>query len=659
MTELFNGIIYTFGSSSALTAVIQYEKRRSGANMQYRFYYKIYISDRNKNPNPYGSYQNNLRIIFNLNGGDVLTRNIKSSSSGWSFEYTSDWFSVAKTTGTTPFKFTIKDTQNSSWCNYSSTTYNLTVDPAGSDLQTIPNFNIGTSFNVSITKYADMYDVLSIKIGSTTIKTINNASTTNPITFNSSELNTIYGLTVNDASKDFTFELKTFENSSSSTQVGTTKTKIAKGYIVASNPTINSLTAIDTNQNCIDLTGSNTKMVLGVSNVKVTVNASGVNKATIKSITVNNVTASNGIVTFNEATVNTFNVIVTDSRGFQTTNSITLQTINYILLTLSANVKRNQPTDGKVVISYSGNYFNGSFGDISNTLTIQYRYIEKGGSWDNVPWIDLTPTITNNTYSQSLTIEGFDYQKQYIFEIIAKDELEEIYLSNIVLTKGYPIINWEDDFFNVNVDLTIKDDKSLKSGKFFDDTALDSFQSSIFGSNNNGYRTKAIRSAISGNNDYPQYASGIAFTGNDTHGFLLAKYDKPDFIVGGGNANEIKWVKHVAFTENAIVESGSNSNGTYIKFGNGIMVCFGSFDVNTNISNTWGVLYSSDIENVATFPKTFTNIYSCNLTTIGEYGAIINRIKYSTSRITLLSLSRPNVQSATFNFDYIAWGTWE
>lgn len=459
MTELFNGIIYTFGSSSALTAVIQYEKRRSGANMQYRFYYKIYISDRNKNPNPYGSYQNNLRIIFNLNGGDVLTRNIKSSSSGWSFEYTSDWFSVAKTTGTTPFKFTIKDTQNSSWCNYSSTTYNLTVDPAGSDLQTISNFNIGTPFTVSITKYADMYDVLTIKIGSTTIKTINNASTTNPITFNSSELNTIYGLTVNDASKDFTFELKTFENSSSSTQVGTTKTKTAKGYIVASNPTINSLTAVDTNQNCIDLTGSNTKMVLGVSNVKVTVKASGVNKATIKSITVNNVTASNGIVTFNEATVNTFNVIVTDSRGFQTTNSITLQTINYILLTLSANVKRNQPTDGKVVISYSGNYFNGSFGDISNTLTVQYRYIEKGGSWDNVPWIDLTPTIKNNTYSQTLTIEGFDYQKQYIFEIIAKDELEEIYLSNIVLTKGYPIINWEDDFFNVNVDLMIKNKK--------------------------------------------------------------------------------------------------------------------------------------------------------------------------------------------------------
>lgn len=590
MTELFNGIIYTFGSSSALTAVIQYEKRRSGANMQYRFYYKIYISDRNKNPNPYGSYQNNLRIIFNLNGGDVLTRNIKSSSSGWSFEYTSDWFSVAKTTGTTPFKFTIKDTQNSSWCNYSSTTYNLTVDPAGSDLQTISNFNIGTPFNVSITKYADMYDVLTIKIGSTTIKTINNASTSNTITFNSSELNTIYGLTINDPSKNFTFELKTYEDSSKSEQVGTTKTKTAKGYIVASNPTIKSLTAIDTNQNCIDLTGSNTKMVLGVSNVKVTVNASGVNKATIKSITVNNVTASNGIVTFNEATVNTFNVIVTDSRGFQTTNSITLQMINYILLTLSANIKRNQPTDGKVVISYSGNYFNGSFGDISNTLTVQYRYIEKGGSWDNVPWIDLTPTIKNNTYSQTLTIEGFDYQKQYVFQVRATDKLGTPVTTVVDITKGQPILWWNETDVtatnNMIVGQNLSVEKNIYNGIAFYNDFLEDFRSQLFDKTGRFRAFKVIRSGVTGNSDYPKYSTGMAWAIEDTQGFILTKYDSEDVIVGGGNGDVIKWIKHLAFkddldsyqlketvlynnttgTTGNITLSQSSANFTYLEF---------------------------------------------------------------------------------------------
>ena len=43
MTEIFNSNIYNFGSSSALHLVLQYEKRRSGADMQYRFYYKIFI----------------------------------------------------------------------------------------------------------------------------------------------------------------------------------------------------------------------------------------------------------------------------------------------------------------------------------------------------------------------------------------------------------------------------------------------------------------------------------------------------------------------------------------------------------------------------------------------------------------------------------------
>ena len=43
MTEIFNGLIHTFGSTSALKAVISYEKKRNGADMLYRFNYKILI----------------------------------------------------------------------------------------------------------------------------------------------------------------------------------------------------------------------------------------------------------------------------------------------------------------------------------------------------------------------------------------------------------------------------------------------------------------------------------------------------------------------------------------------------------------------------------------------------------------------------------------
>ena len=203
MTELFSGIIHTFGSTSALKAIVSYEKKRVGADMQYRFNYKILITNRAGEDYGYGNYNNNLQAVFTLNGTNVWTQNTQSSAVSWSFEYTSDWFTVEnKTTGTVPFKFTIKDTINSSWCNYTSTTYSLGVDPAGSDIGAVANFNIGNAITVPITKYASMYDVLVVKIGSTTIKTMNNVNDPATVTFTSSELNTIYSLTKNDKKRN-------------------------------------------------------------------------------------------------------------------------------------------------------------------------------------------------------------------------------------------------------------------------------------------------------------------------------------------------------------------------------------------------------------------------------------------------------------------------
>lgn len=454
MTQLFSDNVYTFGTSSALHVIVSYDKKRQGADMLYQFYYKIFISNRKGSLNPYGTYQNPVKATFILNGNNVWEKTTQGNQ-GWSYEYTSDWITVSnKTSGTTPFKFTIKDTINTGWCNYTSSTYSLVVDPAGSDIGAVANFNIGNAITVPITKYASMYDVLVVKIGSTTITTINNAPNPTTITFTSSELNTIYNLTTEVQNTTFTFELTTYEDSSKATIVGTTKSTTSRGYIVGSYPLINSITFEDTNSTTTALTGDSSTMVRYMSNVKVSVSASGVNKATIKSITINNTTASNGIVTFNSASSNSFEVKVVDSREFPTTQTKTMPMIDYVPLTLSANVYRDEPTNGKVVIDYSGNYFSRSFGSVSNTLTVQYRYIEKGGSWDNVNWITLNPNIySNNTYEQVITIDGFDYQKQYVFQVRATDKLSSPEPSVANITKGKPIFNWDENNFNVNGEL--------------------------------------------------------------------------------------------------------------------------------------------------------------------------------------------------------------
>ena len=461
MTQLFSDNVYIFGTSSALHVIVSYDKKRQGSDMLYQFYYKIFISNRKGSLNPYGTYQNPVKATFTLNGNNVWEKTTQGNQ-GWSFEYTSDWITVSnKTSGTTPFKFTIKDTINTGWCNYTSSTYSLVVDPAGSDIGAVANFNIGNAITVPITKYASMYDVLVVKIGSTTITTINNAPNPTTITFTSSELNTIYNLTTEVQSVEFTFELTTYEDSSKATIVGTTKSTTARGYIVGSAPSINSITMVDINPKTSALTensSTSSTMVRYMSNVKVSVSASGVNRARIQSVTINDKTAtlSNGyyVATFNSASTNNFKVVVVDSRGFDTPNTKTMPMVSYIPLTLNASVRRNQPTDGKVVIEFSGNYFNGSFGSESNSLTVEYRYIQKGGSWDNVNWITLNPNIySNNTYEQVITIDGFDYQKQYVFQVRATDKLSSPEPSVANITKGKPIFNWDENNFNVNGEL--------------------------------------------------------------------------------------------------------------------------------------------------------------------------------------------------------------
>lgn len=120
MAAIFNGVV--FNKSPYPSVEINYEYQRSGDNMQYRFTGRVYLN------NVHGWYYNNLQLKLYLNGSDVFTKNFQSESTGWSISFDSGWLTVSnKISGTTPFYFTIKDTQNSSWTNYTSNSYSLTV----------------------------------------------------------------------------------------------------------------------------------------------------------------------------------------------------------------------------------------------------------------------------------------------------------------------------------------------------------------------------------------------------------------------------------------------------------------------------------------------------------------------------------------------------
>lgn len=344
--------------------------------------------------------------------------------------------------------------KNSSFTTTATGDYSLKSGDANVDviLPTIPrassitvnDANIGSATNIVINKASSSF--------TTTLyyKASGQGSFTKIV---DKTANQVYGWTVPTSFYSLIPNAKTIqcqfyaETYSGSTLVGTSATVTAT-FTATGNPIINSFTLQDTNSTTTALTGDSSKMIRYVSNVKATVSSSGQNSASISSNKVNGSSTSSGVVTFNSATTNSYQLVVTDSRGYTTSQTKTMTMVDYVPLTINATIKRNAPTDGKVNISFSGNYFNGSFGSQSNTLTVQYQSRVKGGSWSG--WQTLSATKSGNTYSGSTQLSGYTYTNQYEFQIRAIDRVQTRVIEGIYVSKGQPIFNWEDGKLNVN-----------------------------------------------------------------------------------------------------------------------------------------------------------------------------------------------------------------
>lgn len=81
-------------------------------------------------------------------------------------------------------------------------------------------------------------------------------------------------------------------------------------------------------------------------------------------------------------------------------------------------------------------------------------------------------------------------------------------------------------------------------------------------------------------------------------------------------------VKSIQNTLSTIIESGSNSNGTWIKYDNGIMICYKNFSGTVKITQSWYSLYETSAANALDFgnypqsfietPLVFTQFYGGN-----------------------------------------------
>lgn len=221
-----------------------------------------------------------------------------------------------------------------------------------------------------------------------------------------------------------------------------------------------SATIVDTNTNTIALTGDSSKLIKYLSMPKVTVNASSKNSAAIRTRKMtwgDGQTSTDTTTTFNNGVTNSnVTVSATDSRGYSKAVSYNLSSLSrwveYVKLAFSNIVlSRTESTSSTVNMKVSGNYFNGSFGAITNSFSLKYRYKEEGGDYNGYTEISMNDIPrTNDTFDYSDTLNDIDYKKQYIFEFVVEDAAMVVSSGERVLEKGEAIFRVGQDYTRTN-----------------------------------------------------------------------------------------------------------------------------------------------------------------------------------------------------------------
>jgi hypothetical protein len=208
---------------------------------------------------------------------------------------------------------------------------------------------------------------------------------------------------------------------------------------------------VDTNAATIALTGNKNILVRYCSTALCTLTATlNKNAGSIKTKTINNVSISGNTLSIPNVETSTFDFYAKDSREYFNQDKVAapeVQLIAYIPLTNDATIYRDEPTNGKATLKIEGNYFGGNFGAKANTLTVKYRQ-------GNGSYVSVTPTISNNKYSATVSLEDLDYTKSFNFEVVVADALSVV-PKPLTLQKGIPVFDWGEEDFNFNVPVII------------------------------------------------------------------------------------------------------------------------------------------------------------------------------------------------------------
>lgn len=346
--------------------------------------------------------------------------------------------------------------------------YNWAINKSGNNtftLDTIPrastigasDANIGSKSTIVVTRKSTAYThSIAYKFGSLTgyVTAAGGVSSTE-VKYSTTSISwtiptTFYAQIPNAKTGTCTLTIKTY---SGSTQIGDAKTDT---FIVTAAqslcaPSVSG-SVVDSNATTKALTGDERKLVRYYSTALCTITATAKNSATISTKKIGGTTVSGTTRSISKVEVDSVSFYAKDSRGYEASTDVDFTLVPYVILTNNSSGQRTDPTSGNAKLTIKGDYFNGSFGSVSNALTIKYRFREVDGTYGS--YTTVTPTISGNAYTVTLSLSGLDYEHSYEFEVVVSDKLATV-TKVVTIKQGIPVFDWGQSDFRINVALRL------------------------------------------------------------------------------------------------------------------------------------------------------------------------------------------------------------
>lgn len=330
----------------------------------------------------------------------------------------------------------------------------LTDIPRATPTPSISGY-IGSSTTISLSRNSSSFTHrLRYSFGSLSNQTI---ATNVATSYNWTMPTTFYAQIGNNRSSTGTLYVDTYNGQ---TLIGTTSATFTANVNESSAKLVVGVTSVtDTDTAITSLTGDSSKIVANASNAQVVFTVTSPSNASVSSLSINgtSITTSLRQYTINNIASKTITIVAKDSRNYTTTYTYTIPNANwiaYVPVSITGTVIRTDGVSGHVAINFNGNYWTGNFGNTSNTLLVQYRYQQEGGSWSNwLPSVGMSYEISGTTYQQqtAVIVTGIDVNNAYSFQLRAIDEINTSGATyNVTVNRAVPVVWWNRTDFTVN-----------------------------------------------------------------------------------------------------------------------------------------------------------------------------------------------------------------